>query len=282
MLQTSFLIGTAWTSAHTAAIMQSLGPVLGCWVPVLLGQERMRLTRVLAGVFASASVLVLCKDNTGDPDVKGEQKKYFLGLGLLAFQQVCITFNAVVQKRLVCAYPPIFVTALGTLWGGVFNFTYLAVVSAFFGLDMDLESLWRSGPGLFGLAYSVLVVTCLAYSLKAVGIGLLSVSASMAYHSVQPVVSTILAAVYLEEAITSRSLMGIGGVVAALLLLSVEGTALGKYFVTDARTYSIDTQNGDLTTELRMCEMQERERSVSISSHPADPRTFSMSSAISA
>ena len=55
--------------------------------------------------------------------------------------------------------------------------------------------------------------------------------------------------------------MGIGGVVAALLLLSVEGTALGKYFVTDARTYSIDTQNGDLTTELRMCEMQERERS---------------------
>ena len=42
-------------------------------------------------------------------------------------RQVCITFNAVVQKRLVCAYPPIFVTALGTLWGGVFNFTYLAV-----------------------------------------------------------------------------------------------------------------------------------------------------------
>lgn len=66
----------------------------------------------------------------------------------------------------------------------------------------------------------------------------------------------------------------------ALLLLSVEGTALGKYFVNDARTYSIDTQNGDLTTELRMCEMQER--SVSISSHPADPRTFPMSSAISA
>ena len=31
---------------------------------------------------------VLCKDNTGDPDVKGEQKKYYFGLGLLAFQQV--------------------------------------------------------------------------------------------------------------------------------------------------------------------------------------------------
>ena len=38
-----FLIGTAWTSAHTAAIMQSLGPVLGCWVPVRARERGRRL-----------------------------------------------------------------------------------------------------------------------------------------------------------------------------------------------------------------------------------------------
>ena len=40
---------------------------------------------------------------------------------------------------------------------------------------------------------------------RQVGIGALSASAAMAYSAVQPVIATLLAALFLDEAITTRS-----------------------------------------------------------------------------
>jgi drug/metabolite transporter (DMT)-like permease len=91
--QTAFMVGTAWSSAAMAGTMQGLGPVIGCWLPVLLGQEALRFKRVLSAVIAGGGVVLMSSAGS-------VPAKFFPGIGLLACQQVFLVLNAMQMKTL--------------------------------------------------------------------------------------------------------------------------------------------------------------------------------------
>jgi drug/metabolite transporter (DMT)-like permease len=74
--------------------------------------------------------------------------------------------------------------------------------------------------GSMGLAFAVLGVTCLGYSLKALGLKHLPTSTATAYSAGQPAVAVLIAAATLGEPLTPTVGIGITGVTGALVVLA--------------------------------------------------------------
>jgi drug/metabolite transporter (DMT)-like permease len=195
--------------------MQALAPVIGCWLPVLSGQESINTVRIFSGSLAGGSVCIMCLGTHSAVS----NERYAAGVLVLILEQVWLVMSAVLSKNLLSQFSPVALTAYSSAWGTGFSILELSVVRTTLDSSLNLGTL-RSRSMAISLAYSTLLVSCLGYSLKTVSMRKLPASTVMAYSALQPVVAIAMARVLLNEEITLPASVGVVGVCVALFILS--------------------------------------------------------------
>jgi drug/metabolite transporter (DMT)-like permease len=195
--------------------MQALAPVLGCWLPVLSGQESINMVRIFSASLAGGSVCIMC---LGTHSAVSNQR-YAMGVLVLVLEQIWLVMSAVLSKNLLSQFSPVALTAYSSAWGTGFSILECSIVRVSLDASLNFASLLSKSMAV-SLAYSTLLVSCLGYSLKTVSMRKLPASTVMAYSAFQPVVAIALARILLNEAITLPATVGVIGVVLALVILS--------------------------------------------------------------
>ena len=186
--QTLFLAGLSLTSAHVAAILITSIPVFALAAAIAMGKERATLAKVLGIALAGAGALLV---------VGGEG---FLGregslLGTLMILGNCLSY----ALYLVISKP-----AMARL-SATAVITRMFIVGTVLMLPICARSLireqWSQIPvsAWIGLALVIIGPTVLAYLLSAWALRHAESSLVAAYTYVQPVLTTILAALFLGE-----------------------------------------------------------------------------------
>ncbi|MBK5258519.1 MAG: DMT family transporter [Thermoanaerobaculia bacterium] len=190
--QTLFLSGLALTSAHVAAILITTIPVFALAAAMMLGHERGTAAKVGGIALAGAGALLV---------VGGEG--FFEGVnsvvGALMLVGNCLAYALylVLSKPAVERLSPTRVIARMFAVGSVLMFPISAV-------SLWREE-WRTIPlsAWIGLALVIAGPTVAAYLLSAWALRYAESSLVAAYTYVQPVLTTILAAIFLGEHLKS-------------------------------------------------------------------------------
>ena len=164
-VQSSYILGTAWTSAQTAAVMQALAPVVGCWMPVLCGQESVNMVRIFSASLAGGSVCIMCLGTHSAVS----NERYIMGVLILCLEQVWLVMSAVLSKNLLSQFSPVALTAYSSAWGTGFSMLELWVVRFSVDASLNFSSLCTRSMAV-SLIYSTILVSCVGYSLRTVSI----------------------------------------------------------------------------------------------------------------
>jgi drug/metabolite transporter (DMT)-like permease len=186
--QTLFLAGLSLTSAHVAAILITSIPVFALAAAIVLGQERATLAKVAGIALAGAGALLV----VGGQGLLGAEGSL---LGTLMILGNCLAYALyiVISKPAMARLAP---TAV---------ITRMFVVGTLLMLPVCAHSLireeWSQIPvtAWIGLALVILGPTVLAYLLSAWALRHAESSLVAAYTYVQPVLTTLLAAMFLGE-----------------------------------------------------------------------------------
>lgn len=191
--QVLFLKGLALSSAMNAAVLMTAIPVMTSLVSILMGQEKAGLLKLLGiGVSLAGALLIIGVDGLDF------SSRMLLGNLLMFLNTVAYSFYLVLARPVLARYPT------------------LSVVSHVFGLGalltlpLCLEAWSRTDfAGLTGLTWAlmgsiVLFPTVGAYLLNAWALKRSSPSLVVVYIYVQPVMTSILSALFLNEALTGR------------------------------------------------------------------------------
>eukprot|EP00811_Abedinium_folium_P008378 NODE_17743_length_927_cov_9.797500.p1 GENE.NODE_17743_length_927_cov_9.797500~~NODE_17743_length_927_cov_9.797500.p1 ORF type:complete len:242 (-),score=57.18 NODE_17743_length_927_cov_9.797500:201-893(-) len=190
--------------------------------------------KVGSGLLACAGALLLTVRFPGSQSAAGtdagavptephDDGRFFWGICALIVEQLALTVVALLTKRAVVHFSPVFVTAAQVFFASWFLMALAVLGKVAYPRDTSLLSdvtlLFTSFGGIVTLLYSVPVLTCLGYWLKAVGFRHLSASVVMLYQALQPVVATLLAVFFLGEQATVSSLSGTVLVMVALVMI---------------------------------------------------------------
>jgi methyl-accepting chemotaxis protein/ABC-type transport system substrate-binding protein/drug/metabolite transporter (DMT)-like permease len=188
--QTLFLAGLSMTSAHVAAILITTIPVFTLAAAIVIGQERATLLKVAGIAIAAAGALLV---------VWGEgfegTRRSLLGATLIIGNCLSYSLYLVVSKPMMAR-----LTARRVL-GRIFALAAVVMLPI---AAVPLARLqWSAIPPRAWLALAIVIAgpTVLAYLMNAWALAHADSSLVAAYTYVQPVLTTILAAVFLAERI---------------------------------------------------------------------------------
>ena len=203
-----FLGGLALTSAHVAAILVTVIPVFALGAAIAFGFERATVTRIGGIVLAGAGALLV---------VAGEgfagAGKSMLGDLMIIASSFAYAFYLVLSKPVIERLSPRRVIARMFAIGTVL----MLPIAAWPLVKQD----WRNVPGRAwaGLALVIIGPTVAAYLLNAWALANAESSLVAAYAYLQPVVTTVLAAIFLGETIQPVAIVAgamiIGGIYVA-------------------------------------------------------------------
>ena len=196
--QTLFLAGLALTSAHVAAILITTIPIFALGVAILQRVERATANKIGGIALACAGALMVVQ---GGGDDEG-----WSVVGALMIVLNCLSYATylVVAKPLLQRVAPLIVIARMFAVGTVL----MLPVSAWALVQMDWASI--SVDAWISLLFVILGPTVGAYVLNGWALRHAESSLVAAYTYVQPVLATILAAIFLGEQL--RPIVGIAAI----------------------------------------------------------------------
>jgi drug/metabolite transporter (DMT)-like permease len=188
--QALFLGGLALTSAHVAAILITCIPVFAVAAAILLGQERATAMKIGGIALAAAGALLV----VGGEGVAEGAAKPVIGSVMLVLNCLSYALYLVLSKPTVMRLSPPRVIAKMFAIGTVL----LLPISA----PSLLRQKWDvPGTAWIGLGLVIAGPTVGAYLLNAWALRHAETSLVAAYTYVQPVLTTILASIFLQERI---------------------------------------------------------------------------------
>jgi len=205
--QTLFLAGLALTSAHVAAILITSIPVFALAAAIALGEERATLPKVAGIALAAAGALLV----VGGQGIEGAEGSL---LGTLMLVGNCLSYALylVISKPHMARLAPTAVIARMFFVGAVLMLPIAA--------RSLLRERWSAIPlsAWLGLILVIIGPTVVAYLLSAWALRHAESSLVAAYTYVQPVLTTILAAMFLDEQLEMIVLLAAVMIVAGVWL----------------------------------------------------------------
>lgn len=192
--------------ASLASLLLYAYPAMVMLVTVLWGRERPDLHRLMALVVASAGVVLVLSGGAGD-DVDG------IGVLLALGAAVAYTTYILGSDALVRDVQPIVFSAL-VCTGAATTFTVAALVGG--GVNLGFEP-WGWGV----LVAMALISTFVAVSTFFAGLSRVGPATASILSTVEPLVTVLLAFVFLGERLRLSQALGGGLVLAAVLLLQL-------------------------------------------------------------
>lgn len=199
--QTMFLAGLAFSSAHIAAILITALPVFAMCAAMALGRERATPAKVGGIFFAAAGALLV----VGVEGIEGTRRS-LLGAIFIVINSLSYALYLVLSKPMMARLSARRVIRRMFVLSSVIMIPIAAIPLA--------RQSWATVPpsAWIGLALVIIGPTVIAYLLNAWALIHADSSLVAAYVYVQPVLTAILAAVYLHERIR-----GVIGVAAAMI-----------------------------------------------------------------
>jgi len=213
--QTLFLLGQSMTGAGHGAILFGTSPV---WIFVLALihlKEKLRVRRVIGIVFALTGVLLIMF--SGELEV---HREYLTGDLIIIVSVVAWAYYTVLGKPMVQKYGALRTTAYSLTAGTALYFPfglYSAIKFDYAGVTL---AAWGS------VAYMAIGLSLVVYVLWYWVLKYWEASRMAVYHNVQPVIASVVAYLWLGEALTTGFL--IGGVIVIAGVVISEGRWHGK------------------------------------------------------
>ncbi|MBO0458115.1 EamA family transporter [Enterococcus hulanensis] len=187
------LLGTHFVGASLASLLNSLNPISMYVFAVLFAQERLSFQKILSIFICIVGVLIIVG--------KGENLHIF-GIVLSVLSVIIWSFVSVGMKRIMLKYPPIQITCYGV---GIACVCYLPI--SIWEYKSGSEFLW-SGNVLVLLLYMGAICTGLSYLMWNKSLSILNASTCSIFYPLQPVISTILSVLFLQESISWSFILG--------------------------------------------------------------------------
>ena len=253
-VQLSFIYGVVLTSAQIASVFQCVGPVLTILCAALLGLEKLTAPKVAASLVAAIGVVLIAtaplpvaskggggasalhptsnatlsnaSSSGAGPTLsdggQGQPPNPW-GYLLLGFEALAIALGTCFQKAVLSKHKATFVILVQTT---VCSCLLLVVAVVDVGAKLEPMPPWRGPDGeaeaarrwAWGLVYTVIVCTCVAYSLKAYANRTLHASQVVLSQPGQPIVTGIVAWAALGEEMQAQQWIGSVFVIVAVVL----------------------------------------------------------------
>jgi drug/metabolite transporter (DMT)-like permease len=193
-----FINGVALTTASNSALILSSTPAFIALINRMLGRERLD-RRGWLGIALAILGIVLIVESTNGVEWGSAT---LVGDLLILFGAICWSLYSVLSAPLLKVYSTLRVTALSMAFGTI----PLLLIGAPALLAQDWSRVGASGWA--GLAYSFTLAIVLAYIIWNAGVRRLGGARTAIYNNLTPVVASLIAAVFLNEAITPLKILG--------------------------------------------------------------------------
>jgi drug/metabolite transporter (DMT)-like permease len=207
--QTLFLLGLNFTTATSSAILMPSIPVFTAGAAAILGIERVAGRRLAGIALAAAGALVLL-----DPTRIETGARATIGNGLILSNCLAYSFFLVLMRPLLARIPWRTVIAWSFLFGSIGTLALAAPALA----RTDWSTL--STGAAAAVLYIGIFPTALNFALNAWAVRRSSPALVAAFTTLQPVLTTLLAAFALGESLRFNQALGFLLIVAGLVLVS--------------------------------------------------------------
>jgi len=206
--QTLFLLGLNFTTATSSAILMPSIPVFTAAVGALMGVERVAGRRLAGIVAAAAGALVLL-----DPTRLETSPQATLGNLLILSNCLCYAFFLVLQRPLFARIPWRTLIAWSFLFGSLGTLPVAAPSLAATSWSTLSPATW------VGILWVGVVPTALTFALATWAVRRSSPALVAAFTTLQPVITSALAALTLGEAVRANQALGFLLIVLGLVLV---------------------------------------------------------------
>jgi RarD protein len=201
-----FLQSIKLTSPSNVALAYSLSPIFVMIIANLFLKERINRAKVIGIAIAFIGVIVIML-NTGLGFTAGSLLGDFLAL----IASISWAIYTVVGKKYSSKYGPIITTAFSMIFGFVL---YLPI---FFSLDIPINLSAIDTNSWLRILYLSVFASVIAYAIWYYALSKKEASKVSIFNNIQPIITAVLAAVFLDIAITPLYILGgiliIGGVI---------------------------------------------------------------------
>jgi drug/metabolite transporter (DMT)-like permease len=196
--QLLFINGVALTTASNSALILSSTPAFIALINRMSGRERLD-RRGWLGIALAILGIVLIVESTNGVEWGSAA---LVGDLLILIGTLCWSLYSVLSAPLLKVYSPLRVTALSMAFG--------TIPLLFLGAPALLAQDWSrvGASGWAGLTYSFTLAIVVAYIIWNVGVRRIGGARTAIYNNLTPVVASLVAAVFLNEAITPLKILG--------------------------------------------------------------------------
>lgn len=198
------LLGTKYIGASAASLMNALNPITMVIFAAMILKEKLTVKKILGILLAVAGVYVIIG--------RGAENINSFGVILSLFAVLLWSFVSVCTRRATGKYELLQITRYAV---GIAALCYLPVciyeVVYTGGIEVDISC-------ILSLIYMGVVCTGVAYLLWNKSLSLLPAGTCSAFYPIQPMVSAMLGALFLQETIGISFIIGAGLIVAGILI----------------------------------------------------------------
>ncbi|HWR31779.1 MAG TPA: DMT family transporter [Negativicutes bacterium] len=187
------------TTSANAALLISASPIFTGVYSLMTGAEKMRPKKWLGTLTAFAGICVIVSWTPGARFSLASE--LFIGNALMVVGSLLFSFYAVLAKPLLQYYSPAKLTTLAMLAGTPVILAYAALQ----GVNMAVS---YSAAIWLGLLYIVVLGTIVAFIFWYKGVQQTSPFQTVVFHFIVPVMSMIMGAFFLAEAVNGAMLLG--------------------------------------------------------------------------
>jgi drug/metabolite transporter (DMT)-like permease len=214
-----FNTALTYTAASRGAVILATMPLWSALLARHFSSEQLRAEQIL-GVLISITGVTVVFAETAFTDIGGASA--VLGNLLLVIAAMIAAVYGVKIKPVLARHQPLVVTA----WAMGFGAAALAVPALIEGLPGDLRD--ASGKALLLVLYLGIAGGAIAFWLFSVALARLSPTQAIVYINLNPLVATLLAAIFLDEPLTVSFAIGFALVVVGLVLTNVPTRRISK------------------------------------------------------
>jgi drug/metabolite transporter (DMT)-like permease len=206
-----YLYGINYTLASNGALLYATTPAFVLVLSKFLLHEKLTFKKILgvAIAFTGVSIVIFEKGVDFSSD-------YFFGNILILVAVLAWSLYAVQGKKMIMAYGAFHVSSLTIIIGGLL-FVPIGLVPAF---TYDISSI--STQDWFGILYLALGTSVVGYVLWYYAIGKFETTKVAVFANIQPIFTTIMAIIFLQQPITPLLLIGGVITIAGVLLTQLQ------------------------------------------------------------
>ena len=192
-----YLYGIKYTIASNGALLYAMTPVFVLLLSRWIVQERMTVQKIIGVAIAFIGVSIVIFEKGID-----FSSEYFFGNVLILIAVIAWAFYAVLGKKMITRYGSFHISALTMIFGAILFSPFGIYVSI--GYDFSTIAL----PEISALLYLALGTSVVGYVLWYYAIGKIETTKVAVFQNMQPVLTTILAVILLDQPITSMFVIG--------------------------------------------------------------------------